>query len=148
MKLSELVYLLAVTCFVLSLVSGCKGYKPVGGGGNTENPQDPQDPEDPEDPEDPNKINYKKINETVLRAYCLQCHNSQFPFGGVDLSSYEKAASLGERLCSVVTSEKMPPAEVLPKNLQSDLCEWVSSGFPRFSSLRWVSTFGLPDYKR
>jgi len=131
MKLSDLAFFFlafSLVCILsFSIITGCKGYKPVGGGGGIE---DPADPVDPEDPEDPNKITYAKVRATVFRLYCLQCHNSDTGFGGVDVSTYAKAKLAGERLCESVIENKMPPAEQLPIALRDDLCEWVSSGFP------------------
>ena len=138
MKMHEATWLAFVAVFVCvlstSIIPGCKGYKTIGDNGESPtdpvNPVDPGDPEDPEDPEDPNKINYVYVKENIIRQYCYQCH-VQFTFGGVDLSTYESAKSVGDRICQSVKEKKMPPAEELPIELENDLCEWVSSGFPQ-----------------
>lgn len=130
----EACYLLLIIAFGIfailsfSIISGCQGKYPTG-----PQPGPSPGPSPGPGPKPGPSIDYKYVATNILTPFCLSCHNSDFSLGGVDLSSFESTKNTGEKLCKVVEEAKMPPSEPLPEELVKKLCEWVSSGFPRYS---------------
>ena len=84
---------------------------------------------------DTTAVSFSTDIEPIMAEYCVSCHNTASPFGGLDLSIYsgvKSAADNGDLADRITRSSsdalKMPPGENLGDCNINTIIAWVDQG--------------------
>lgn len=76
-------------------------------------------------------LDFSKVNELIIKPYCIQCHQQPKPAEGVLLDSYSNVIATLKFSIEEIQSNRMPfERPPLSDELKKILMDWVEAGAP------------------